>query len=119
MTYRDEFSVKVRKAAYDRAEGICECGCGQPFGKERIEYDHILPDFLGGTNDLENCQAIRLSCHKAKTASDMRAISKTRRIRNKQRGLTATKPPFPGSKNSRFKKCLDGTVIDRRTGEPV
>ncbi len=92
---RHEFSVKTRKAAYDRANGICQCGCEMPFGRERVEYDHELPDFLGGTNDLENCVAMRASCHRRKTNSDMAAISKTRRVINKQRGHTASKKKIP------------------------
>lgn len=110
---RLEFSVKTKKAAYDRSKGICECGCGIPFGKERVEYDHILPSFLDGTNDLENCQAVRMSCHKAKTAQDMKAISKTRRIINKQRGIERKKAVIPGSRKSKWKRKLDGTVVLR------
>ncbi len=113
MTDRMEFPVKVRKAAYDRSGGICECGCGVPFGKERVEYDHDIPAYHGGKPTLENCRALRWSCHKVKTAQDMQAIKKTRRIIKKQRGLTAQKATIPGSKNSHFKKKLDGTVIKR------
>ena len=113
MSYRDEFSVKTRKAAYDRANGICECGCKMPFGKERVEYDHELPDFLGGTNDLENCKAIRVSCHKLKTIEDMQTIKKARRIQNKQRGLFRAKPIMPGSKKSKWKHKINGDWVIR------
>lgn len=113
MTYRSEFPVKVRKAAYDRANGICECGCGVPFGKERVDYDHILPDFLGGTNDLENCQAIRLSCHKAKTRKDMQPIKKIRREDKRRKGLEASRATIPGSKQSKFKRKLNGETVLR------
>ncbi len=116
---RQEFPIKVRKAAYDRAAGICECGCGVPFGKERVEYDHVIPARLGGDNSLENCKALRLSCHKAKTRSDLKSISKVRRAEKQQRGFEARKAVIPGSKKSRFKKRVDGTVVDRVTGQPV
>lgn len=33
---RREFSVRTRKAAYERSGGVCECGCGQPFTEDRI-----------------------------------------------------------------------------------
>ena len=35
------------------------------------EIDHILPLFKGGTDDLDNLQALCDDCHNTKTASDM------------------------------------------------
>lgn len=113
---RLEFSVKVKKAAYERAGGICECGCGMPFGKKRPEFDHIVPDYHGGKNDLENCRVILPDCHKLKTKSDIKAISKTRRIINKQRGIERKKAVIPGSKKSKWKHKIDGTWVLRETG---
>ena len=66
MIERDEFPVKVRRAAWVRARGVCECGCGREFGKhpkERPVYDHDLPAKLGGKATLENCRVLRWDCH--------------------------------------------------------
>lgn len=96
---RDEFPVSVRKAALKRADGICECGCGQPFTdhpKERPTFDHELPDFLGGTNDLENCKVIRVCCHVVKTRDlDMPKIKKVRREHKRRNGLERRKSKIP------------------------
>ena len=119
MSNRQEFSVKTRRAAYVRSDGVCECGCGVEFGKERVEYDHVQACDLGGDNSLENCKALRQSCHKAKTRRDMVHIKKARRGERDRLGLGRKKSSFPGSRNSRFKKAVDGTVIDRETGLPV
>lgn len=112
---RDEFPVSVRKAAFKRAGGICECGCGQPFTdhpKERPHYDHDLPDFLGGTNDLENCKVLRVCCHQVKTyGQDMTKIVKVRRGQKDRQNLKAKKQKIPGSKGTGLRKKLNGTVV--------
>ncbi len=112
---RHEFSVATKKAAWERAGGICECGCGQPFTdhpKERPEYDHDLPDFLGGTNDLENCRVIRVCCHQVKThGQDMTRIVKARRGQKDRANLKARKSKIPGSKGTGLRKRIDGTVV--------
>ena len=111
---RDEFPVSVRKAALARCGGKCECGCGLPFTdhpKERPHYDHELPDFLGGTNDLENCKVLRVSCHHVKTyGSDMTRIVKVRRGIKDRTNTKAKKQKIPGSKGTGLRKRMDGTV---------
>lgn len=108
MTYRQEFSVKTRQAAWKRADGVCECGCGRAFGKhpkERPVYDHIIPAKLGGDASLENCRAIRLDCHEAKTAEeDTPRIVKVRREDKRRKGLTARKTKIPYRR-------FDGTAV--------
>jgi 5-methylcytosine-specific restriction endonuclease McrA len=117
---RREFSVAVKKAAYARSGGICECGCGQPFSdhpKERPQYDHELPDFLGGTNDLENCKAIRTSCHIVKTfGDDMTKIKKVRRGQKDRLNITPHKPQIAGSKGGKWKRKINGQAVLRDKG---
>lgn len=114
---RREFSVAVKRAAYARSEGVCECGCRRPFTdhpKERPEYDHELPDFLGGEPDLENCKVIRVDCHQAKTANgDMHHIKKVRRGEKARKNITRFKQAIPGSKTSRWKKPINGPAVRR------
>ena len=82
---RLEFSSATKRAAYDRASGRCEL-CGMPF-KGRPEYDHRIPDALGGTNDLANCMVICRPCHAEKTAKeDVPRIRKADRQKNAERG---------------------------------
>lgn len=112
---RSEFPVSVRKAAWARANGVCECGCGRSFTdhpKERPHYDHVLPDVLGGVNDLENCECIRVDCHQLKTyGKDMPQIIKARRGQKDRRGLKAAKSKLPGSKGSGLRKKMNGEVV--------
>ena len=111
---RQEFPVKVRKAAWDRAGGICECGCSQPFtNADPVEYDHIVEAALGGEATIGNCIALRKSCHRAKTSERAPVIAKASRIERKTQGLTGRKAVIPGSKTSGWKRKLDGTVVRR------
>lgn len=115
---RTEFTMKTKRAAWDRADGVCECGCGQEVGskdpKSRPDYDHILPCALGGDNSLENCQCIRHDCHLIKTSSgDIKQIAKARRGEKQRMGLTPKRAIIPGSKASKFKRKVDGTVVPR------
>lgn len=112
---RREFSRKIRAAVFLRANGCCEnpeCGARLKTG-EGI-YDHVLPDALGGEPTEENCKLICATCNKAKTADDVRRIRKADRQRDKHTGaFKRSSRPMPGSKRSRFKKKMDGSVVLR------
>lgn len=111
---RLEFPQKVKAQAFVRAAGKCEgpnCGARLTLGKH--EFDHDLACDLGGDNSLENCVVLCTPCHKAKTAKhDMPLIAKGRRIRKREMGIKK-RSTFPCSKDSKFKKRMDGTVVLR------
>ena len=97
---RQEFSVKTKKAAWKRCGGICECGCEQEI-IGTPEYDHDLPDGLGGDNSLENCRVLMGKHHSKKTHEvDRPMMAKADRLRNKRLGITPEKHKWP-SKNFR------------------
>ena len=92
---RQEFSTKTRYAAWERCQGICECGCGQKIKPERPEYHHRLEAGLGGGNDLDNCWVLKKSCHRAITSGhSVPVIAKVKRIRMKSVGAwrSASRP---------------------------
>lgn len=95
---RREFPKSVRLAAWERSGGRCECGCrllirGTP------HYDHVVPDALGGTNDLENCQVLDPKCHRRKTVGrDVPMITKAVRTRERRLGLRDRRRGFKGSR---------------------
>jgi 5-methylcytosine-specific restriction protein A len=93
MANRDEFTAKTKEKAYERSKGKCENRlCGLPLQIGKIHYDHIIPCRLGGTNDLQNCQALCLSCHQEKTAKeDIPRIAKSRRQHRRHIGAIEPK----------------------------
>ena len=79
------------------------------------EFDHIVPLWLGGENRESNLQAVTGEAHKRKTQAEATVRAKVNARRAKH---LLGKKPAKGW-NTRFKKKIDGTVIDRRTGEIV
>jgi 5-methylcytosine-specific restriction endonuclease McrA len=110
-----EFNRKTRRAIIERAGGKCEV-CSANLKPGEGEVDHILPDALGGEPTQSNGRLLCRSCHKAKTADDIRRVRKADRQRDKATGAFKRKSSLS---HPRFKKRMDGTVIDRTTGEVV
>ena len=91
---RKEFTTAIKRAAFERSKGVCEL-CGMPFAGKTPEYDHRLPDALGGLPTLANCMAICAPCHKTKTATeDVPRIRKADRQRNGAIGARRPKQPL-------------------------
>lgn len=111
---RREFPAKVKGIVALRAGGRCE-GCGIKLRFGEGHYDHKQADGLGGEPTVENCQLLCVPCHKVKTDEDVRIMRKADRQRKVAEGRKARKgPPMPGSKASKWKRRVDGTV-ERRT----
>ena len=109
---RNEFSKATKLIAWERCKGMCEL-CGLKIIGV-AEYDHIIPCGLGGANDVHNCRCVCRKCHGKKTSEqDVPMISKAVRIAEKRNGVRRTKNPLPGSKASRWKRRMDGTVERR------
>jgi 5-methylcytosine-specific restriction endonuclease McrA len=105
---RTEFTRKTKQDALKRSGIKCEasgprygleegqrCNCSLSLG---VQYDHDVPDQLGGDNSLENCRAICVQCHKIKTRGDIQQIRKSDRMRDKASGVirAAGKIKSPG-----------------------
>jgi len=103
---RQEFTAKVKLAAFERCHGRCEeCGVNLRVGHTR--YDHRIPDWMGGEPTLENCRVTCDICDKPKTAKDQKDIAKVKRQRMKHFGIA--KPKW----RSKWKRKLSGEVVLR------
>lgn len=91
---RLEFSRKTKAAIITRAAGKCE-KCSAILKTGEGEVDHILPCELGGEPTVANGRLICRTCHKEKTASDIRAIRKSDRQRDKSSGAIRPKQSIP------------------------
>jgi 5-methylcytosine-specific restriction endonuclease McrA len=90
---REEFTVRVKKAALKRANGKCD-GCGQPLKERQHQCDHIKPARLGGTATLENAQILCLVCHRIKNREDNAIMRKADAQKAQANGLKAPKKKF-------------------------
>ncbi|WP_425902460.1 HNH endonuclease [Agrobacterium radiobacter] len=116
---RTEFTRKTKQEALQRSGLRCEaagtrygfeegqrCNCSLSLG---VQYDHAVPDALGGDNSLENCLAICVQCHRFKTKNDVKQIAKSNRQRDKASGVIrpAGKIKSPGfPKSEKPKKAV-------------
>lgn len=114
---RRDFSKAVKLAAWDRCGGRCE-GCGVKLFPGRFQYDHIVAFAIGGEPTLDNCQVLcsggRATCHGLKTAEqDTPRAAKTKRQHAKNLGIRSRRSILDGSRASKWKKKLDGSVVRR------
>ena len=121
---RQEFPKSVKREALKRSDFLCEARgelyglaegirCGAPL-TNGVHFDHVNPDANGGQPTLENCAAICPLCHKFKTKNDVARIAKMKRQRDRNQGIKRRKgPPMMGSRDSLFKRKMDGTVERR------
>ena len=109
---------RVRLRIWERAKGRCEV-CTRKIGPgDAWQADHTVALVNDGENRESNLRLVCDWCHKAKTAEDVAMKSRDRRIKSRHIGIK--KPSsFAFARSSRFKKRIDGTVVDRKTGEPV
>jgi 5-methylcytosine-specific restriction protein A len=84
---RKNFTAKVKWEAWQRCKGKCE-KCLSRLTPGRFQYDHVIPDGLGGLPTLDNCEVLCSACHDPKTREkDVPAIAKSKRIRRREAGI--------------------------------
>ena len=127
--YRDrlEFDKKTKIEMFRRAGGPenlrCEGkDCGVPLRGKPFEVDHTLEcwemeDVEHGLRQpltAEDGKLLCIPCHQEKTGRKAGERAKGKRIVAKAaRAEKKYSRPIPGSRNSKFKKRMDGTVILR------
>ncbi|MFK3965723.1 HNH endonuclease [Ensifer adhaerens] len=108
---------RVRQRVFDREGGICHL-TGEKIDPVRDEWDldHKVALILGGEHRETNLFPAKREPHRRKTAVEMKVKSKIARTRKKHLGIAKPKSSLS---HPRFKRCMDGTVVDRRTGEVI
>lgn len=114
----------VRLRIYRKQDGKCAV-CPRKLRPGNITLDHRKPLEDGGENRESNCQLICTDpCSLEKTGEENSRRADADRFAIKQLGLDKVDPPrrdtkqkvkrvMPGSRKSRFKRKLDGTVVER------
>ncbi len=111
---RKSLSRNQRAELFLAHGGICHL-CGTRIQAERGEawdVEHVEAREIGGRDDLDNLRPAHKACHKVKTAKDAAIIAKCNRVRNKHLGIRRPSR-FPGARTSRWKKKMDGSVVQR------
>lgn len=116
--------------ARERAKGMTAEEIIKEF-ESKIEADHVTPLAMGGSHHPSNIQPLSKEDHLVKTKRDVAVIAKSKRIeadqaefRRRMLEKVGQEPedqpqrrrksrPMPGSKLSRWKKKIDGTVERR------
>ena len=103
---------RVKDRIADKAGRRCLL-CGQEVtGKLRAEFDHAIPIILGGENRESNIRLLCHLCHKPKTKLDVKLKAKVARVRKRHLGIRK-RSRFPASRDSKWKKRMDGSVVLR------
>ena len=61
-----QFTLKMKRAAYERQKGIC-AKCGKHFEINEMHADHITPWSKGGKTIAENCKMLCADCNRRKS----------------------------------------------------
>lgn len=111
-------SRKLRAAVFLRQDGVCAC-CPTKLHLKRWILDHITPLEEGGADDESNLQAICEPCSTVKTSKEATERADYRSTRDRFIGAKTSRHPMPCGRASRVKRKMDGTLVDRATGEPI
>ncbi len=104
---------RVRVRVFDKYKGVCQCGCGMRiWAGDKWQCDHVVAIINGGQNRESNLVPLLIKHHVSKTKEDVAEKSEVYKKRKSHLGLKK-KSRFPGSKDSLFKKKIDGTVVRR------
>lgn len=112
MTRR--MSTTRRAAIFAAHDGVCHL-CGEKIDGTREKWDaeHIVPYALTRDDSDENLAPAHVSCHRKKTPEDQTRIAKAKRVAAKHQGAHRPKAVLPGSRASKWKRKIDGTVVRR------
>jgi 5-methylcytosine-specific restriction enzyme A len=106
---------RVRVRVFKRYSGRCQCGCDRPIRPgEAWDAEDTVAIINGGQRRESNLKPWLKEHHHGKTARDVAEKSTVYRKTTKHIGVKARKRfPMPGSKESGWKRKMDGTVVRR------
>ena len=106
-------SLKIRM--FEKSRGFCQ-KCAVNIKLKPWELDHKIRLKDGGENRERNLQVLCKACHLDKTGGENKSQAKANRVKARTYGIKkAPKRIMPGSKASKWKKKVDGTVVLRET----
>jgi 5-methylcytosine-specific restriction protein A len=104
---------RVKARVFLAHSGVCHLSGRRIMPGEPWDCDHVKALINGGENREGNLAPALRDKHKEKTREDVAEKAYTARVRSKHLGLKKAKHKIAGSKGTRFKKKLDGSVVLR------
>lgn len=104
---------RVRARVFERCEGKCHRCERKIAAGERWTLEHLQALILGGANSEANLGVTCDWCLPQKNAEDVAQKSVEARKRAKHLGIKPKSRPMPGSRASKWKRKVDGTVVLR------
>lgn len=116
-TERKKLTPTQRLRIWERDKGVC-CLCGLKIDgiRDRWIIEHKRALELGGLDLSENMGVAHQSCADEKTNGpngDHARAAKAKRAKRMALGLKKSKSPLPGSRSTKWKRKMDGTVERR------
>lgn len=116
--HSDNFTSRQRDEIFRnnvKKNGFPKCYvCGSLIKGGKFEADHVVPVCKGGKTDIQNGDLICLPCHKPKSAEESKWSQEADRKGRKDRGSRPrTANPMPFSRQSKYKRKMDGTIVLR------
>ncbi|MCH2069601.1 MAG: HNH endonuclease [Shimia sp.] len=105
--------ARVRLRVFEAHKGACHISGRKIAAGEKWEADHVIPLAAGGENRESNLAPALHTEHKKKTRADAKTKAKCDRVRKKHLGIHKPKSRLAGSKDSQWKRKMDGTVVRR------
>ncbi|MBM1817194.1 HNH endonuclease [Pseudosulfitobacter pseudonitzschiae] len=105
--------MRVRLRVFEAHGGICHLTGRKITPADQWDLDHVVALVNGGENRESNLAPALRSAHRKKTAEDVAMKAKDRRVRSKHLGIYKPKSEMAGSKASKWKRKVDGTVVRR------
>ena len=81
-------SARAKDEVFWRDGATCRL-CKETLGDLRWQCDHIVPLWDGGSNDMENLQALCANCHAEKTILEARERARRAKLQEETRRLEA------------------------------
>lgn len=115
MTKRRALTGKDRLRIFAAHNGICHLCLGKIDAKrEAWEVSHDIPLEMGGADDDVNRKPAHARCHRLHTrTTDIPNIAKAKRRELRNMGAKRSANPMPGSRGTKWKRRMDGTVERR------
>ena len=104
---------RVKLRVFERYGGKCYLSGTKIWPTDAWQVEHIKPLKAGGENRENNLAPALPAHHKIKTADERSVTAKVDRTRKKHIGIAKSKAVMAGSRQSKWKRTMDGRTVER------